>query len=237
MPLAIVVPMFNEAQGVTEGLHRIAETIETLPVSTVLIAVDDGSTDMTSEILAELQTVLHELVVLRHEANKGFGAALVTGAKEARRLGAMYVLFMDSDQTNPPEHISRFLEPMARGIDMIKASRYHKEGAMIGVPWPRDLLSRLAGVTARNLYRIGVRDCTNGFHAIKTELFLSMNLKESGFSILMEELLHAKRLGCSFEEVPTVLRAREVGQSPSKFRFRFRLIWEYLRYAIRAAFV
>lgn len=83
---------------------------------------------------------------------------------------------------------------------------------------------------------MGIRDCNNGFRAIKTDLFLNMTLKEGGFTIILEELYHAKKLGCRICEVPTVLSARTEQQAPSKFVIRFALVREYLKYSIMAFF-
>lgn len=108
---------------------------------------------------------------------------------------------------------------------------------MIGVPLKRRIITRSASIISACLFRIGVKDCTNGFRAIKVEIARKMTLEEQGFAVILEELYWAKKLGCTFANVPTTLYARSSDQRPTMFAYNYTTIAAYLRHAVRACFI
>ena len=233
--LAVVVPMFNEAEGAEECVRRVSAVLDGLRSRSVLVVVDDGSTDGTGEILQRIGVATPRLVRVAHPHNHGYGAALRTGVEEAARGGYDYVLFMDSDLTNDPRHIPDFLARMEEGYDVIKASRYVKGGGVLGVPAWKRAISRLGNHLARRLLGVPVRDCTNGFRAVKTALLTRMTLREPRFPVIMEELYQAKYLARTFVEIPNTLTIRVGARRPSSFSFRPSVLWKYLKYPLLAA--
>jgi glycosyltransferase involved in cell wall biosynthesis len=227
--------MYDEAFGAEECVRRVSAVLEGLRHRSVLIVVDDGSTDATAEVLKRLRAEKPRLVVVGHPLNRGYGAALRTGVEEAARGGYDYVLFMDSDLTNDPRHIPDFVARMEEGYDVIKASRYVKGGGVLGVPAGKRALSWLGNQVARRLLGLPVRDCTNGFRALKTGLLTRMTLREPRFSVIMEELYQAKYLAHTFVEIPNTLTVRAGVQRPSSFSFRPGALWKYLKYPLLAA--
>jgi dolichol-phosphate mannosyltransferase len=233
--LAVIIPMYNEIAGAEFCVRTILAILPSIGVPTGLIVVDDGSTDGTGRLLDDLQAALLARFRVVHKPNGGYGSALIAGAHAAAQEGYDYVLFMDSDLTNPPEHIERFVPAIRQGIDLVKASRFSSGGDMRAVPWSRWVWSVGANVLARTMFRMGIPDCTNGFRAIRTAMFQSMPLKERGFSIILEELYWTKRCGGKVAFVPTSLRARTAAQRSSAFHYRPALFWSYLKFALRAS--
>jgi dolichol-phosphate mannosyltransferase len=229
--------MYNEITGAEACVKRILAIIPALTVPAGLIVVDDGSNDGTGSLLDGLREQNDSFVVI-HKTNGGYGHALRAGAELAASVGFDYLLFMDSDLTNPPEHIGRFIPPiLGEGLDLVKASRFSHGGDMHAVPWRRRIFSVAGNLLARPLFRMGIADCTNGFRAIRASLFLRMPLQERGFAIILEELYWAKRFGATVGAVSSSLSARTETQRTSLFVYRPRVIWQYLKYALRAALV
>lgn len=233
---AVVVPMFNEAVGAEAFVQVAAPALNHIPNRNCLVLVDDGSTDGTGTILEKLNERFSDIVVLKHGRNAGYGAGLVTGAKFASDQGFDFVLFMDSDLTNPPDHIERFVGSMSEGADLIKGCRYCPGGGVEGVPMKAYLISRVGNLIARILLGGGVRDGTNGFRAIRTDKFLEMPLQERGFALIMEELMWARRRSLSIVNVPTTLYGRSADQRQTMFTYSFELMARYLKYALAARF-
>jgi dolichol-phosphate mannosyltransferase len=233
---AVVVPMFNESVGAAAFIRATAPLLETFPQAPPLVIVDDGSTDGTGDILDRLARTTPGLTVLHHEHNAGYGAGLVTGAKYAAAQSCDYVLFMDSDLTNPPDHIQRFVLFMNEGYDVIKGCRYCAGGGVVGVPKNAYLISRISNLIARLLFGFAVADATNGFRAIRTELFLKMPLREKGFVIIMEELMWARRYNCTVTNVATTLYSRSAEQRSTMFNYTLGQVCVYLKYAMMARF-
>ncbi len=230
----VVIPLYNEERGAEDCVRRVCGVLAGIPVAGRLLAVDDGSMDATGAILDRLAAELPNLEVVHHPRNAGYGAALRTGMRKAAEAGFDYALFMDSDLTNDPEDIHRFLPLMDRGVDLIKASRFIAGGRMEGVPWRRGIFSHAGNVVARALFGVGLRDCTNGFRAVKVGILAQMNLREPGFPIIVEELYQAKTLARTFSEVPVILTSRSGDRRGTSFSYKPKTLGKYLGFALRA---
>jgi dolichol-phosphate mannosyltransferase len=233
--LGVVIPMFNEEAGAEGCVDAVLAALDGLERESRLIAVEDGSADGTRAVLEQLAGARDRLVVEAHEANSGYGAALRTGAAAARRHGLDWVLFMDSDLTNPPSDIPRFAELIDGPVDYVKASRFEPGGSMQGVPPRRRVLSVAANRVSRLAAGRGISDPTNGFRAIRTETFLRMPLRERDFAIIMEELVWALRLGLRCTSLPTVLTSRGDSLRPTSFGYDPSLLLRYGRYTLTLA--
>ncbi len=232
--LVVVVPMLNERAGAEACVSRIIAALASLDRPGRLVVVDDGSTDGTGDLLDELEAANEDLSVVRHPFNRGYGAALRTGVARADRLGAEWVLFMDSDLTNPPQDIVRFVEAIDEGVEYVKASRYVEGGSVQGVPFKRRLISRLGNAFAGRLFGLPLSDLTNGFRAIRTSTFLAMPLHESAFPMIMEEAYWASRWNLRCRELPTVLTNRDGALRKSSFRYGPGILYAYGRYPVKA---
>ena len=104
--LSVVMPAYNERATIAEIVRGVLRC----PVaSRELIIVDDGSTDGTRELLTREIASLPGVRVLLHETNRGKGAALRTGFREAK---GEYVIVQDADLEYEPNEYPRLLEPM-----------------------------------------------------------------------------------------------------------------------------
>jgi dolichol-phosphate mannosyltransferase len=233
--VAVVVPMYDEEAGASRCVEAIDAELGRQSVRSALIVVDDGSADGTRAVLAALAPAHPRLEVITHERNRGYGAALRSGAARAAQQGFDYVLFMDSDLTNDPADIPRFIEKMRDGHDLIKASRYVPGGSTSDVPAWRVAVSRVGNAVATALFRMPLHDFTNGFRAVRTGVFGRMGLAEDGFSIIMEEVYHARRMRCRVAEVPVTLRDRAAALRRSSFSYGPRALYRYLEYPFRSA--
>jgi dolichol-phosphate mannosyltransferase len=141
---------------------------------------------------------------------------------------------MDSDLTNDPRDIPKFVQKMEEGFDVIKASRYVDGGGMSGVPWRRKVASKIGNMIASPLFGVGIKDCTNGFRAVKLDKLTQMSLTERGFPVLMQELYNSKFLAKTFCEIPVVLTNRKTGQRPTSFSYKPEMFLKYLKFAVKA---
>jgi dolichol-phosphate mannosyltransferase len=231
---AVVVPMFNEESGALRCIQEIIGVLRNFPQRTQLIIIDDASSDATGRILREAKEKFEELTIITHDRNLGYGAASQTGGHAALQQGHEYVVFMDSDLTNNPGFISCLIDRLENGYDIVKASRYIAGGGVKGVPVWRYWLSRIGNLVAWQLYRLPIRDCTNGFRAVRTNVLNRMDLRERGFAVIMEELYWAKFLGARVSEVPYVLTSRAQILRSSSFQYRPQVLYRYVKYPLLA---
>lgn len=233
--LAVVIPMFNEEQGALRCVTAVIKVLRNLPVRSMLIVVDDGSTDKTGKLLKSKATQYKKfLTLITHKKNQGYGTATQTGIDTARKKKATWVLHMDSDLTNDPKYITLFTTFMNTDYDCIKGSRYIPQGKVQNVPVYRRAISFVGNSIASVFFNIGIRDCTNGFRMVRLKKLRGIRFKENDFSIILEELYYLKRNNAKFTEIPYVLTAR--ADSRSHFIYKPKIFLNYFKYAFKSAF-
>lgn len=130
LPLTVIVPAFNEAGTIACVLTRVAE----VPLPKQIVVVDDGSTDGTGAVIAAWEhhdVLAADMVVVRHNANCGKGAAIRTGLRNAR---GIVTVIQDADLEYDPSEIPRLAAPIFDGeADVVYGSRYlNRENVL---PW------------------------------------------------------------------------------------------------------
>lgn len=232
----VIIPMYNEEKGAEQCVRRVCAVLAAIPWPNKLVVVNDGSSDRTADTLERLAREFSALTVVQHGKNSGYGSALRTGVCTAEAAGFEYALFMDSDLTNDPQDLPKFVSKMQQGYDVIKATRYSCGGRVVGVPFVKVLISAVGNRIAHILFRLPIHDCTNGFRAIRTRLLVRMQLKENRFPIIMEELYWSKFLAKTFTEVPVTLTTRNDGLRKTSFVYRPGIFYDYLKYPLLAFF-
>ncbi len=234
--LAIIIPMYNEETVAASCIDAVIKVIKKQKQKIKLIVINDGSKDTTGEILQKkAQRYGHVLIVLTHKKNKGYGAATQTGIKKAAQLGFTWILHMDSDLTNDPKYIPKFITSMSDDVDCVKASRYNKGAKTENVPAFRRSVSVIGNFLAALLFNIGIKDCTNGFRMVRTAMLKGVTFKENNFSIILEELYYLKKRHAKFKEIPYTLTART--NSISHFVYKPKTFYDYLKYVLKALFL
>ncbi|MFQ5963087.1 MAG: glycosyltransferase family 2 protein [Candidatus Scalinduaceae bacterium] len=164
--VSVIIPVYNE-----EGIIREAiKSIQRLNKGYEIMVVDDGSIDDTFRIAVDTRAK-----VVQHRQNKGYGAALKTGANKATN---DILVFFDGDGQHKPEDIERLLQYM-QDSDLVMGARTNlSEINLIRMPG-RFILKILANYLSGNR----VPDVNSGLLAIKKELFLKyIPLLPDGFS-------------------------------------------------------
>ncbi|AMQ19451.1 glycosyltransferase family 2 protein [Thermococcus peptonophilus] len=223
----VVLPCYNEAPNLLKLIPKIDDALKGQDYQ--IIAVNDGSSDRTGEVLLQLSEE-YPIRILTHQRNMGLQAALKTGLSEAVRLGKEgdVVITMDSDDTHDPIHISQMLEKIEDGADIVIASRYVKGGKQVNVPVHRVFLSWGINKVLGLFSGVPAKDLTSGYRAYKWECLrrtfdaLGERLVTSqGFEISVELLVKVFYFGnCSrIEEVPLYLDyGRKEGGSKMNLR-------------------
>jgi len=230
----VVLPALNEAERLPHLLRRLAAAGGR---ELAVLVVDDGSTDGTAA-LAQDCAELPRLRVIRHPANRGLGAALLSGWQAA--LGELgddgVIVTMDADDTHDPALLRELVGRIALGADVAIASRFAPGGGEVGLSLPRRALSLGARVVLSALRGVpGVSDYTCGYRAYRAGVLRRALaaygpaglITTSGFACTAEVLLKLADLGARCAEVPLVLHY-ELKAGPSKMRLG-RTLLGYLR--------
>ena len=131
----VVLPAFNEADALSPLLQEIRATLEANEVRYSVLVVDDGSEDETARVAAEASLQM-PVNMAQHATNRGLAAALRTGLTMAvREAGPKDVIVtLDADNTHPPRLIPEMLNELAKGLDVVIASRFRAGAQVTGVP-------------------------------------------------------------------------------------------------------
>lgn len=129
MLMSIVIPVYNEAEGLAGLLVRLRRACECMDADYEVIFVNDGSTDDTGSILAELGASDRRLKFLSLSRNFGHQAAITAGLDFANGDAAVV---MDADLQDPPELLPEMLNLLRQGYDVVSAQRQARPGDGIG---------------------------------------------------------------------------------------------------------
>jgi dolichol-phosphate mannosyltransferase len=204
--LSIIVPTYNERDGLPELVSAIFDAYASEGLDGELIVVDDNSPDGTGQLAEELSKTRR--IRVRHRAGKlGLGTAVIEGFAAA---SADVVGVIDADMSHPPSLLPRmFAIMMQERADVVVASRYVPGGGTRNWPLGRLVMSRLACVLARRL--TPVRDATSGLFLIRKALAGTVQISAGGFKICLELLVRG-RPG-KVVEIPYVFVGRTAGES------------------------
>jgi glycosyltransferase involved in cell wall biosynthesis len=192
---SVVIPAFNEEQGIASVVLGVLSSGPFLEV----LVIDDGSSDGTGESARKAGAR-----VVRHPYNKGNGAAVKTGIREAR---GDFVLFLDGDGQHNPEEITKVLEPIGV-FDMVIGARTLGDQARV-----RALGNFVFKVLASWLTGRDIPDLTSGFRAARRERLLEiLHLLPNGFSYPTTSCLAFLKSGLSVGFVGVRARPR-IGRS------------------------
>jgi glycosyltransferase involved in cell wall biosynthesis len=166
-----VIPAYRAEASIADVLTSIGDR------AAWIIVVDDASPDRTATIASAAARRDPRIRLLRHEVNQGVGGAVLTGYREAVRLGAEIVVKMDSDGQTDPAYLPALVDPIVRGqADYTKGNRFVHARQLRSMP----LLRRIGNLGLSLLTKLasgywGIFDPTNGYTAIHAAVIPLLN--------------------------------------------------------------
>ncbi|MBI2945823.1 MAG: glycosyltransferase family 2 protein [Candidatus Wallbacteria bacterium] len=224
MKLSIVMPVFNEAATIAEIVGRVMR----LPIDKELIAVDDGSSDGTRQILESLAQPGLKVVCL--ETNQGKGSAIRAALPH---VSGDVVAVQDADLEYDPENLPELMAPIAAGkAKVVYGTRFHPGNT---IPYTRfKIAARLLSLFTNLLFPgAGVTDEATCYKLVRTDLLRSLGLECRRFEFCPEVTAKVLRLGERIVEVPIRYRPRTVDEG-KKIRWMdgIEAFWTLLRYRL-----
>jgi len=206
--LSIVIPVFNEEENLALLVDELAAVLPTLPGPVDVIAVDDGSTDRSWQILSELAAKNSWLRALRFLTNRGQTAAISAGIDAAR---GELIAFLDADLQNDPRDLAKLLQPILDGsADVVCGWRAERHDN----PVTRTLPSVVANFVIRKSLGFQVHDvgCT-------LKVFRRHYIEDVALFGEMHRFLpsYAKAQGARIAEAQVSHRPRHAGKSKYGF--------------------
>jgi glycosyltransferase involved in cell wall biosynthesis len=217
MDLSVIIPMFNEAENVEATLRRVEEVLASFNGTYEIIAVNDGSSDNTSDVLNRISERNGKIKVVSYPKNIGRGMALRKGFQKS--MGEM-VVSIDADLSYDPRYIIDFVNTLKAepDIDFVLASPYMPGGGVQNVPIHRLWISKWGNKLLRFAMPNRIYTSTGIFRAYRKKVLDSLELESDGKEIHLEILSKALALGYRVKESPAILTSRKRGKSKFKFR-------------------
>jgi len=191
------LPVFNEQNEVGKVLAEVSR------YSADILVVDDGSTDDTPAVLRSIPRIR----VIRHEQNRGYGAALHTAFRYAIEQRFDGLVTVDCDGQHEPCRIPEFIAACRRsGADIVSGSRYLEVFPHDSAP-PAERRRINQIITDELNARLGLHltDAFCGFKAYRVSALRKLRLSEPGYAMPLEVWVQAAHLRLKVIELPVPL--------------------------------
>lgn len=228
LKFTLVVPTLREAGNLPELLLRVLASLDSVPVRSEVIVVDDDSGDGTAELVDRVARMDRRVRLLVRTGERGLAGAVLHGW---RHCDGTLLGVMDADLQHPPELLPELLAAVMSGADLAVASRYKCGGSTGQWNLARRFVSNSATWLTRPLLPGRVKDPMSGFFIVQRELVEGLLLQTSGFKLLLELLVRAQITNVA--EISFAFGTRHCGKSKADFsvareyaRLLFRLYME-----------
>ena len=177
MRICAVIPFYNESRFISEIISKVLQYVDHI------IAVDDGSTDSSSVLITPSESIS----LIRHDHNKGKGAALKSGFIKSIELGFDATITIDADLQHDPRCIPQFIDAL-KFHDIIIGNRLDDISQM---PISRILSNKITSKIISRKIGIKIKDSQSGFRAFRNERLPCLIPSTYGFEAESEILILA----------------------------------------------
>jgi glycosyltransferase involved in cell wall biosynthesis len=223
MKFTVIIPVFNEAKTIEEIIHRVQAT----GLVDEILAVDDGSTDGSREIL---ERILQEgkIRVVYHDRNQGKGKAVRTGIQNA---SGDLLLIQDADLEYDPREYPNLLRPIQEGIaDVVYGSRFLGAARRPVLFWNM-VANKILTLTTNILYNNILTDMETGYKLFRREVVQNMPLHARGFEFEPEFTAKILKRKARIYEVPITFNPRDYSEGKKiKMTDAFIAMWTLFKY-------
>lgn len=228
MKISVVIPVFNEAATVAEVIRRV----QAVELAKEIFVVDDGSTDGTRELLAQLAEQHANLHVLLQPRNQGKGAALRRGFQAAT---GDYVMVQDADLEYDPADYPVLLKPLIEGkADVVYGSRFLTTREHRVLFFWHSVGNRLLTLISNMFTNLNLSDMETGYKVFRREVIQGLELEQDRFGFEPEVTVKIARLGVRIYEVGISYSGRTYEEGKKiGWRDGVKALWCILKYSIK----
>ncbi len=220
----IVIPAYNEEKVI----ESVVREIQAAGYKNILV-VDDGSLDHTFTLAQAIPGVF----ALKHQLNRGKGAATKTGIEAAKLLGADIIVTMDGDGQHNPQDIARLIAPIEKErCDVVLGTRLKNPQ---GMPWYKILANYIGNALTWYLYGLWVSDSQSGFRAYSRHAAELINTKTDRYEYDSEVIREIYLYKLKYLEVPIEVRYTEYSMNKAQkqgfingLKTLYKIVWNLI---------
>ena len=216
--ISVIVPIFDEEQNVRPLLERLFAVLDTLGNDSEVIAINDGSRDMSMQRLREACDKYPRLRVVDFRRNHGQTAAMQAGIDFA---SGEVIIPIDADLQNDPEDIPRLLDKLNEGYDVVSGWRKDRKDAAIR----RNFLSRQANRLISRISGVNLHDYGCSLKAYRADVLENVRLYGEMHRFIP---IYASFSGARVTEIPVAHSPRAHGQSKYGMSRIFKVLLDLL---------
>jgi glycosyltransferase involved in cell wall biosynthesis len=223
MKFSVIIPIYNEAKTIQEIIRRVEAT----GLVDEILAVDDGSTDGSRELLDQLNQE-GRIKVIHHDHNQGKGKAVRTGIQNA---SGDLMLIQDADLEYDPREYPNLLRPIDEGIaDVVYGSRFLGAGRRPVLFWNM-VANKILTLTTNILYNNILTDMETGYKLFRRQVVQDMSLHAHGFEFEPEFTAKVLKRKARIYEVPITFNPRDYSEGKKiKMKDAFIAMWTLIKY-------
>jgi glycosyltransferase involved in cell wall biosynthesis len=198
-------PCFNDEQSIGSMVKLALLTIDEVGADGDVVVVNDGSTDGSRRVLAELELSEPRLRVVNHETNQGYGGALLSGFAAATR---QWVFYTDGDGQFDPSELAVLVASASPDVDVVQGYKMRRSDSVV-----RRVVGRVYHRGVSVAFGLRIRDTDCDFRLIRKSVLDRVELVHTTGAICVELVRKLQDAGARFVEVPVHHYRRAYGTS------------------------
>ncbi len=202
--LSVIVPALNEQNNIESTLRNVLRALDEFKINAEIMAINDGSTDKTGDIIAHLMQMDSRIHMLKHDRPQGVGASFWDGVDNAR---GDAVVMLPGDNENDPGEIFRYFW-LLEHVDIVIPFNFNNQARSLF----RNILSFIYRSIINATFLVNF-NYTNGTILFRRSLLREMEHRSRSFFFLTDILFRSVKKGYLFAEVPYRLGLRKAGVS------------------------
>lgn len=198
-------PCYNDAKTIAFMVRGALHAIDEIGASGRVVVIDDGSSDDSARVLAQLAADEPRLRVVHHARNRGYGGALLSGFAAAED---QWVFYTDGDAQYDPREMPRLVARADDDVDVVQGYKIHRADGAV-----RAAVGRVYHAVVRRAFRLEVRDTDCDFRLIRHAALERVQLTQTSGAICVELVRKLQDSGARFVEVGVDHYERPSGRS------------------------